>query len=85
MRLTRERRVVMRLLGRELEYGDGCHPLCVLDLLRLLRDALGDDCAAAVEPRYLKLDLIFLQKSANLCFELFSFILWTMFSLHSLS
>ena len=68
LRLAGEAGVVVSLLGRELQDGDGRHPLGVLHLLGLLRDALGDDCAAAVEPRYLNLDLIFFAKKCQSLF-----------------
>ena len=50
LRLAGEAGVVMGLFGRELENGDCRQPLRVLHFLRLLRDALGDDGAGAVEP-----------------------------------
>ncbi len=52
--LAGEAGVMMGLFGRELEDGDCRQPFRVLHLLRLLRDALGDDGAGTVEPGDLK-------------------------------
>ena len=54
LRLAGEAGVVMGLFGRELQDGDCRQPFGVLHLLRLLRDALSDDGACAVEPGDLK-------------------------------
>lgn len=58
LRLAGEAGVVVSLLGRELQDGDGRHPLGVLHLLGLLRDALGDDGAGAVEPGDLEASIL---------------------------
>jgi len=63
--LAGEASVVMRLLGGELEDGDGCHPLGVLHLFCLLSDALCDDCAAAIKPSYLEIKDMYVSKTSN--------------------
>ena len=48
-------RVVVLLLGRQLQHGDGRLPLCVLHGLDCLGDALIDSGAVSIEPIDLKI------------------------------